>query len=466
VLTAFVLQDVVVSTMLVLVCALAFVVVRYSRTYLDGDPGLIRYYRLLLATLAAITTLVTSNNLAVIAAAWLATSLTLHGLLAFYRERPAALVAAHKKFLLSRLADASMLVALAITVAVTGTLQIDQLNAWASTHTPLPLSMHAAALLLVVGVCLKSAQVPFHGWLTQVMEAPTPVSALLHAGIVNIGGFLMIRLAPLIAQSPPAQSLLVLVGMTTAVIASLVATTRISIKVALAWSTIAQMGFMLVECGLGAWHLALLHLVAHSLYKAHAFLNAGSTVDAWRLHTHLRFDEASLSRTLGAAAASLAGVASVVAASHAAGLLHIDGATAVLAFLFGLSLAPMLARASHGRSEVLLEAALRAAAVSALYITWHLVFIRMLPHARLPEPNAFLLGVVSAGVTLLFALQTVLQTRPHSQLSSWLTPRLFAGFYLDERFTRMTFRVWPPREAPVARPHLRSNTPNALETNP
>jgi NAD(P)H-quinone oxidoreductase subunit 5 len=119
-------------------------------------------------------------------------------------------------------------------------------------------------VLLVASAALKCAQLPFHGWLIQVMEAPTPVSALLHAGVVNIGGFLMIRLAPLMTQSEIAQTLLVICGCTTAVIAALVMTTRVSIKVALAWSTCAQMGFMLLECGLGAYPLALLHIVAHS----------------------------------------------------------------------------------------------------------------------------------------------------------------------------------------------------------
>src|SRR4029079_16771746 len=99
---------------------------------------------------------------------------------------------------------------------------------------------------------------------------------------VNIGGFVMIRLAPLMAKATVAQALLLAVGLVTAIVGSLVMTTRASIKVALAWSTIAQMGFMLVQCGLGVWHLALLHLLAHSVYKAHAFLTSGSVVETWR----------------------------------------------------------------------------------------------------------------------------------------------------------------------------------------
>src|SRR5690349_9310557 len=116
----------------------------------------------------------------------------------------------------------------------------------------------------------------------QVMEAPTPVSALLHAGVVNIGGFVMIRLAPLMLHATIAQNILIGVGLFSTIIASLVMTTRAAIKSSLAWSTIGQMGFMLVQCGLGAWHLALMHVLAHSLYKAHTFLSSGSIVRQWR----------------------------------------------------------------------------------------------------------------------------------------------------------------------------------------
>ena len=144
---------------------------------------------------------------------------------------------------------------------------------------PLCLGRSGAAAVLIAGaVLLKSAQLPLHGWLIQVMEAPTPVSALLHAGVVNLGGYILIRLAPLIGASIAAQTLLVVVGSLTAAIAGIVMLTRITIKVRLAWSTCSQMGFMVMECGLGLYDLALLHLVAHALYKAHAFLTAGEAV--------------------------------------------------------------------------------------------------------------------------------------------------------------------------------------------
>ena len=217
--------DAVTGVMLLLVSALGWVIVRYSRTYLEGDGGQLRYARWTLATLGAVTTLVVSNHLVVFAAAWTATSVALHKLLTFYGDRPAALVAAHKKFLVSRLADLFLWTALALIHHGVGSLDLDAIEAWASATPVLPIELDLAAVACVIAASLKCAQLPFHGWLTQVMEAPTPVSALLHAGVVNLGGFLMIRLAPLMARAPTAQWLLVLVGMTTTIVAALVMTT-------------------------------------------------------------------------------------------------------------------------------------------------------------------------------------------------------------------------------------------------
>ena len=137
-----------------------------------------------------------------------------------------------------------------------------------------------AAALMALAAMLKTAQFPTHGWLTEVMEAPTPVSALLHAGVINAGGFLLIRFADVMLLAPGVLAALALIGGFTAIFASLVMLTQPAVKTALAWSTVAQMGFMLLECGLALFPLALLHLWAHSLYKAHAFLAAGGAVDA------------------------------------------------------------------------------------------------------------------------------------------------------------------------------------------
>jgi NAD(P)H-quinone oxidoreductase subunit 5 len=440
--------DVVTGVMLVLVCSLALVIARYSETYLRGDRGQPRYARWLSATLAAVTLLVLTNDLLVFAMAWMATSLALHQLLTFYPDRKAALVAAHKKFLVSRLADACLLGAIALIAATVGSTRLDVVHAWVGASGALPPSLQGAALLLVVAASLKSAQLPFHGWLTQVMEAPTPVSALLHAGVVNIGGLLMIRLAPLMAQAQAAQTLLVAIGMTTTVVAGLVMTTRVSVKVALAWSTCAQMGFMLVECGLGLWHLALLHLVAHSLYKAHAFLSSGSAVDRWRVESlSPRPGALPLARVgwVGGAILAVAVAGGVACSEGLGGLSMPNPSLAPLVLLLCLAITPLAAGNTISGWRPRLVVLLGALGVVLLQAGGHWASAHALSAAHGSASSPVAQGMVLVGFALLFGLQAVLQGRPQGSLARSLRPRLFAGLYLDELFTRLTFRIWPPR---------------------
>ncbi|MCU0654043.1 MAG: NADH-quinone oxidoreductase subunit L [Polyangiaceae bacterium] len=441
--------DALTCTMLLLVGALGAIIVRYSRAYLQGDPGLERYLRWLLLTLGAVSILLLSNNLLVVALGWTATSVTLHQLLTFYQDRTPALVAAHKKFLVSRLADLCFLVSLVLVDRTVGSLALDRIYAWTAAHPQLNPSMQGAAVLVVVAVALRSAQLPFHGWLLQVMEAPTPISALLHAGVVNLGGFLLIRLAPWMVHAHAAQLLLVILGLTSAILAALVMTTRVSVKVALAWSTCAQMGFMLVQCGLGLWHLALLHLVAHSLYKAHAFLSAGTAVEEWRLQS-LSGGATSFSRGRLLGATLVAGGSVVFGVLALRRLVPMSPAeelsTPVFAALVGLSMVPLLASRVSG-VEVLLGLGARVVGVILLYTGVHGAAALLMP-PPVQEPSTLAWALVASGFLGLFALKTALQQRPHGALANRLYPWLFAGFYLDEGFTRLTFRLWPPRLQP------------------
>ena len=271
------------AIVLVLVSFLLAVVTRYSINYLAGDPGQGRFTKWLCLTGGAVLAIVISGNLVQFALAWCATSLSLHKLLLFYPDRPGAVLAARKKFIISRLGDLCLLSVIVLVYQQFHTWDFAALFAGAEQlHENGPgaghLSINLICFLLVAGAMLKSAQFPFHSWLPDTMETPTPVSALMHAGIINAGGFLIIRLNPLVTLSPAAMSTLALFGAFTALFASLVMLTHASVKRSLAFSTMAQMGFMMLECGLGAFGLAVLHLVAHSLYKAHAFLASGSIV--------------------------------------------------------------------------------------------------------------------------------------------------------------------------------------------
>lgn len=436
--------DIVSGAMFVLVSTLAVIVVRYSRSYLAGERELDRYARSLLLTVASVSVLVTSNHLAVLVVAWFATDVGLHQLLTFYRTRRQAIVVAHKKFLLSRLADACFVSSLVMIGSEVGSLRIDLVNAFARAHGELSPTLHVATVLLVFGVLLKSAQLPFHGWMLQVMEAPTPVSALLHAGVVNIGGFVMIRLAPLMAHAAIAQGMLVGVGLATTIVASLVMTTRPAIKGVLAWSTIGQMGFMLVQCGLGAWHLALMHLLAHSLYKAHTFLSSGSVVQQWRSAHIVHSPRVRIWHLLVGAIVVGAAITPLYIAT-ALPSLDLSTTTRSLALVLGLSFAPMIARSLAAGWRVLLPSALLIIGASASYFGWHVVFDLLAPWIDTEaSPSVLLWSIVVYGLVFLFVVQTILQIRPNGWFANWLQPHLLSGLYIDDWFMRLTFRLFPP----------------------
>jgi NAD(P)H-quinone oxidoreductase subunit 5 len=387
--------------------------------------------------------LVLSNNLLLLVLAWIGTSLALHALLTFFDQRPQALIVAHKKFLASRVADVCMLSAIAIVWSQLGTLEIDQAIAVARALPEYSGSLQAAAVLFVIGALVKCAQLPVHGWLIQVMEAPTPVSALLHAGIVNLGGFVLIRLGTLVADVPLAQALLVVVGGITAVVAAATMMTRISIKVALAWSTCAQMGFMLMQCGLGLYDLALLHIVAHSLYKAHAFLTAGTAVEQHRLQQMTT----PLPPLSGMAwlASAVVGVGIVAAAALAWGIRPTDApALWAVSAILALALAPLLTGPLlRAGGAWILAGVAGAFAVTLAYFGLHLLFKQWLG-----APAAANIGLVAWVIgcfVVLFIVQGAVRARPQGTLARKLYPWLFAGLYLDEVFTRLTFRVWPAR---------------------
>lgn len=439
-------SDALAGTMLLLVSFIGWVIVGYSQPYLAGERGQPRYLRCLLLTLAAVSLLVLTNNLLVLALAWIATSLALHGLLTFFDRRPQALIAAHKKFLASRVADLFLLGGIALLVSTLGTLEIDQAMAVAQALPQPPAALQAAALLIAASALLKCAQLPVHGWLIQVMEAPTPVSALLHAGVVNLGGFLLIRLGTLVADVPAAQALLVVVGSITAVVAALVMMTRISIKVSLAWSTCAQMGFMLMQCGLGLHDLALLHLVAHSLYKAHAFLTAGAAVEQNRLR-----QMAPAVAAVGVGRWLLGGLVGMAVVSAAALVWGLKPAEApalwAVGLVLALAMAPLLSATTLRAGGLWPLAGLAGAGALALvYFGLHVALSRWLGLAAVGgNPAPALVVWVGVSFAALFVVQGAVRAWPQGRLARGLYPWLFAGLYLDELFTRLTFRLWPAR---------------------
>jgi NAD(P)H-quinone oxidoreductase subunit 5 len=447
-----VMFDALSATVLLLVCFVGWVVVRYSRRYLDGDPGQVRFFRWLCATLAAVLTLVMADNLVMLTGAWIATSLCLHKLLVFYPERPRAVMAARKKFIISRLGDLCMGLAVFITWQTFGTVHYGELFEAAEaarTAGTVPPAAHLSAILLVVAAVLKSAQFPFHGWLTEVMETPTPVSALLHAGIINAGGFLIIRLSPLVSLSAPSMDILAGVGAFTAFFAALVMLTQTSIKVSLAWSTIAQMGFMMLECGLGAFTAAALHLVAHSLYKAHAFLSSGTLSVTPARHRH---GFAGV-EPLWFAASLAGGIAIAIATGWAFGIsVQEEPGILIPATVLVAAITQLIWQNTDGSTAITATAGrgvLAAAGVSSAYFALQRIFGWMLHDAVAPHVPGrdlahllFFIGVVAAFALVAFFNANVSRCGD-SRTCQQAFIHLRNGLYINTAMNRMLTALWP-----------------------
>ena len=427
----------------VLVQFLGTVIGMFSARYLQGEAAQRRYVMALAGVLAAVHLLLMADHWLVLIAAWALVGMALQPLLCFYPDRPFALLAAHKKRLADRLADLLLVAAAALAWWSAGSGSFTDLAAHLARAGVSP-ALHASAVLLVLAVILRTALLPVHGWLIQVMEAPTPVSALLHAGVVNLGGYLLIRFAPLLEQAAPARWLLVAFGLGTAVLAGLVMLTRISIKVRLAWSTVAQMGFMVLECGLGLYTLAALHLIGHSLYKAHAFLSASMAVRQTRLQT-MRGTRKPMSMSLWLAPALVVPAVLVTQTAVSPGAWPWWWSV-----LLGLAWAPLLWLSTPTGQP---DRALVRGALSGLLMVVGLTGAALLAHAALPlglrDAPHHTPGVVALmGMGALYVFLVLLQTRPQA-LQAWRRWS-YAGFYVDEYYTRLTLWLWPTRWTPVA----------------
>ena len=426
-----------------LVQFLGTVIGAFSSRYLRGEAGQRRYALALAAVLGGVQLLLLADHWLVLIGAWAFIGAALHRLLCFYPERPFARLAAHKKRIADRLADLLLLGAAALAWHHVGSGSLSVLMQQARLGAPAP-ALQLSALLLVLAVLLRTALLPVHGWLIQVMEAPTPVSALMHAGVVNLGGFVLIRFAPLLGDATAARAVLVAGGLSSALLAGMVSLTRVSIKVRLAWSTVAQMGFMVLECGLGLYELAALHLLGHSLYKAHAFLSASGAVRDGKLRA-LR--DAAPNSTASVLAAPFLAAAILVLQDHALGAAPWPWWwTGVLAAAW----APLLwwpvwrgARAGLAAWRVLAGVVL----VAALGLAALLAHRLDLGTRDLPWAGAGPLAL--AGMACLYAALAALQLAPErlEALRRWS----YAGFYVDEIYTRAALRLWPARWGGPAR---------------
>lgn len=450
-LAATIYYDGVASLMLALVSFVGWVTCRYSIRYLDGESTQGRYFKWAAFTIGSVSLMIVSGNLLMFVVCWVLTSLGLHQLLMHYGHRPAAKRAAWTKFTISRLGDAALISSIAILYSQFNTLDFAELFETAGAITEPTVAMMAAAALLVAGAITKSAQFPFHTWLPQTMETPTPVSALMHAGIVNAGGYLIIRTSPLVSLAPWALTFLAVIGAITACGAAVIMLTQTSVKKSLAYSTIAQMGFMMLQCGLGAYSAAMLHILAHSLYKAHAFLSSGSVMaDRYATQVAIQPDASAEQNVspFGLVAAPIAIVASLLVAFWAFGVDPLAksgglllGGVLCLAMTHWVWRVMAVAKASPSNAGLVPRSLAIAAGLCTLYVACFVsvdaVVAASTPVASGPQLGWFVAAVVVAGFAGMFALQIHLQS--NTGLASMTRWRIHAsnGFYLENALRRV-----------------------------
>ncbi len=451
------------AVMLGLVAFMGWVVLRYSRNYLDGDSRHGSFLGGLALTVGSVMLLVLSGNLGHLVFFWGLTSFFLHRLLLFYSDRRGAVVAARKKFIVARAGDIALAAAAILLFFVFGTADLATLLERAAEAGPAQLGdsrLVAATLLVALSAALKSAQFPTHGWLADVMETPTPVSALLHAGIINGGTFLVARVAEVMLLTPLALNALIIVGGFTALFGSVVMVTQTSVKGSLAYSSAAHMGFMLLLCGLGAFPVAILHLVAHSFYKAHAFLASGSAVEALPMRTRALAVAPGL---VTIAAGMVAAVATVMAVGTVLGVSLVERPVTVgLATVLVVGLTQLWARGlQEGRAslEVMTTLVLQAGGVTLAFFGLELGATAILSGAVPAEANPGALGLaLMTGVVLAFAAVVVIQLRLPAFASSptWARIRVHVrnGLYADALFNRLVGALrFPSNSSDLYRSH-------------
>ena len=278
------------AVMMVLISGIGTIIYAYSLDYMYQDAHERRYLALITVTIFVLLCMVSSANLVMLFVFWQLLGYLLY-LLIHNHAHAETLQSAFRTFTLLRVGDMAFLGGIGLAYALYGTLEFPDLFAAAARSTPTVSPVPGiefdgattVTLLLLLGGMSKSAQFPLHIWLPRYLYAPTPVTALLHAGIINAGGFLINRLAPLFGMSPTTLHVALVVGTLTAILGASMMLVQNDIKNMLGFSTIGQMGYMIMECGLGAFSLAVFHLIAHGLFKATVFLNCGNVIHKARL---------------------------------------------------------------------------------------------------------------------------------------------------------------------------------------
>jgi NADH-quinone oxidoreductase subunit L len=265
--------------MMLVVAGVGFLIVWYSIGYMDGDDEERRYFAYMALFVFSMLLLVQGGNLLMLLAGWGLVGLSSYLLIGFWHERPEAIAAAKKAFVMNAIGDATMALALFLLIQRTGSLdfeavfpQAGSLGGWAA---------NLIALGLLGGAVAKSAQLPLQTWLPDAMEGPTPVSALIHAAtMVTAGVYLIVRTHALFEAAPRVEELAAGLGAATLLLAGLIALVQVDIKRVIAYSTMSQIGYMFLGAGLGAYANGMFHLMTHAFFKALLFMAAGIVIHA------------------------------------------------------------------------------------------------------------------------------------------------------------------------------------------
>jgi NADH-quinone oxidoreductase subunit L len=279
-----------------LILSVSLTVQEFSRRYMIGEPLYGTFFAGLSFATGFLLLLVTARHLILLYTAWELVLVALCLLLIHHRNRRESGIPATRTWAFNQAGGLLLLTGILVLGHAYGTFDLDGIfDAVRTGRVPDPISwipghelpvLDVAAFFIGTGILARSAQFPFHLWLPGTLDAPTPVSALMHAGIVNAGGFMLNRLAPIFLQTPVVLHGLFLVGALTAILGSAIMLVQPNVKQTLVYSTMGQMGYMIAECGLGVFPAAIFHMIAHGLFKATLFLGSGGVIHTERSHEH------------------------------------------------------------------------------------------------------------------------------------------------------------------------------------
>ncbi len=271
------------SLMMVIVCTVAFLVMIYTDGYMSHDAGYVRFYTYLSLFGASMLGLVVSNNLVEIYIFWELVGMCSYLLVGYWYERKPAAEAAQKAFVVNRVGDFGLLLGILGLYWCTGSFEFgtigERLQELVNGGSIAPALAAFLAVLVFLGPVAKSAQVPLHTWLPDAMEGPTPISALIHAAtMVAAGVFLVARMYPVFDHIPTVMNIIAWTGAVTAFVGATIAPTQMDLKKSMAYSTMSQLGYMVMAMGIGAYSAGMFHLMTHAYFKAMLFLCCGSAI--------------------------------------------------------------------------------------------------------------------------------------------------------------------------------------------